>query len=261
MAVNSACRQKWTGLAAGLVLLIGLEGCSTTTSDQDIRRAALWAAATECARGKALTVDRIDDDGQVHGRFLAGGQQDASAFNACYSQKTKEGLRGAGGASGPAQILQSPPLIDPSAVHPPARLTSVAIQIINNRVLVPVVLNENQPATFLLDTGANITVITPDLARRAAVALPSGALKWKARVASGQEVGVSLIRVKSIRVGLARIENFGVAVYELGVLGGTGTAPLAVDGFLGEDFLGHFTMTVDPRAGTLTLQLAEPPAK
>ena len=31
----------WTGLAAGLVVLAVLGGCSTTTSDQDLRRAAL----------------------------------------------------------------------------------------------------------------------------------------------------------------------------------------------------------------------------
>jgi hypothetical protein len=162
-AVHIGSRQRWTGLAAGLVLLVGLEGCSTTTSDQDIRRAALWAAATECASGKALTVDRIDDAGQIDGRFLPGGQQDAAAFNTCHNQKTKERLGGAGGASGPAQIVQSPSPMDPSVVHPAARLTSVATQIINNSVLIPVVLNENQPATFLLDTSANITVITPDL--------------------------------------------------------------------------------------------------
>jgi len=30
-----------------------------------------------------------------------------------------------------------------------------------------------------------------------------------------------------------------------------------VDGFLGADFVGRFAMTLDPRAGTLTLQLAD----
>ena len=91
--------------------------------------------------------------------------------------------------------------------------------------------------------------------------MPSGALKSKARVASGQHIEVSLVRIKSIQVGLARIDNFAVAVYELGVLGGTATPPIAVDGFLGADFTGRFTMTVDPRAGMLTLQLADLPAK
>jgi predicted aspartyl protease len=118
-------------------------------------------------------------------------------------------------------------------------------------------LNGTQRATLLLDTGANITVVTPQIARRAGLEIPSGdgGSKSKARMASGQEVEVSLVRVKSIMVGSARIDNLQVAVYEIGVLD---NAPFAVDGFLGADFLARFTMTVDPRAGTLTLQLAGP---
>jgi hypothetical protein len=76
-------------------------------------------------------------------------------------------------------------------------------------------------------------------------------------MASGQEVEVSLVRVKSLRVGLARIDNLAVAVYEIGVVDGNAKPPLVVDGFLGADFVGRFAMTLDPRAGTLTLQLAD----
>jgi hypothetical protein len=55
---------------------------------------------------------------------------------------------------------------DQEVRRPPSRVTSVKIQTINNKVLVPVVLNESQTATFLLDTGASTTVVTADLARR-----------------------------------------------------------------------------------------------
>ena len=222
-------------------------------SDQEVRRAALWAAATECASGKhaSLKLDRVGDDGRVHVTVLPGGQQDVPAFNACFNQKAPEKLAAAGRATSPAQIVESGS----------SRVTSVTIQTINNRFLVPVVLNENQKATFLLDTGANITVVTPDLARRAGVELATGASKSKARIASGQEVEVSLVRMKSIRVGLARIDNFTVAVYAIGVLDGSAKPPIVVDGFLGSDFIGRFTMTVDPRAGKLTLQLDDVPVK
>ena len=80
-------------------------------------------------------------------------------------------------------------------------------------------------------------------------------------MASGQEVEVSLVRVRSMMVGSARIENLQVAVYEIGVLDNSKTAPLTVDGFLGADFLSLFTMTIDPWAGRLTLQLADGPVK
>lgn len=251
--MSIAPRARWTRLGAGLVLIGILEGCSTTnsittTSDQDRRRTALWAVATECAQQQkaSLRIDRVDDDGQVQVTVLPGAQPDVPAFTACYKQKAPATLATAERAATPAQIVESG-----------GRITSIPIQTINNRFLVPTVLNGTQRATFLLDTGANITVVTPQIARRAGLEVPSGAggSKSKARMASGQEVEVSLVRVKSIMVGSARIDNLQVAVYEIGVLD---SAPFAIDGFLGADFLGRFTMTVDPRAGTLTLQLAGP---
>ena len=117
------------------------------------------------------------------------------------------------------------------------------------------VLNERRTATFLLDTGANITVVSPDLARRVGMEVPSRSSKSTARMASGQEVYLSLIRLESITVGLARVDNFSAAVYDFGVVDTGVKPPIPVDGFLG-----RFTMTLDAKAGTLTLQLDEPPA-
>jgi predicted aspartyl protease len=266
--VNIAPRAGYTGL----VLLGLLTGCSTTTppvpaptSDQDPRRQALWAAATECAEGKqaALRVDRVDDDGQVQVTILPGGQPAVPAFTACFKQTAPVKLAAAGRAASPAQILEPRVAPEPSGGRPAPRATSVAIQTMQNRYLVPVMLNGTHRATLLLDTGANITVLTPQLARRVGIDLPTGpgASKSKARVASGQEVEVSLVRVSSIMVGSARIDNLQVAVYEIGVLDNSETPPLTVDGFLGADFLSRFTMTIDPRAGKLTLQLADGPVK
>ena len=158
-------------------------------------------------------------------------------------------------AGSPARIVESRLAPEPFPVVPtPSRVTSVRIHIVHNKILVPVVLNEHQTATFLLDTGANITVITPALARRLGVEGLPGEPKTKARMASGQDVEVSLSRLKSIGVGSARVDNFAVAVYDLPVLVPGATPPIAVDGLLGADFVGRFTMTVEPRAGKLTLQ-------
>jgi predicted aspartyl protease len=132
--------------------------------------------------------------------------------------------------------------------------TTVRIRQINGKLLVPVVLNDGQTATLLLDTGASMTVITADLARRAG-AEPDPA-RARARIASGQEVDVSLVRLRSIRVGTAQVGGLRVAVYELAALNRSPSLPVAIDGFLGMDFIGRFTMTLDPRAATLTLQPA-----
>ena len=148
--MNIAPRARWTGLGAGLVLLGLLEGCSTTMPDQDLRRAALWAAA-ECADGKAasLKIDRVDDDGRVHVTVLPGGQPDVPAFTACFNQKAPAKLAAAGRAASPAQIVESGVAPGPSAVRPASRVTSVTMQTSNNRFLVPVVLNDTHQATFL----------------------------------------------------------------------------------------------------------------
>ena len=142
----------------------------------------------------------------------------------------------------------------PLASDPAGPGTSVPIQFINNKFLVSVVLNDNYPATLLLDTGANHTIISPEMARRAgldAAMLPGRA---KLRMANGVEIETSVVRLQSISVGAARIANFGVAVFAFAVPGLDGQR-LAVDGFLGVDFLARFIVTIDPRAGRLTLQL------
>ena len=144
-------------------------------------------------------------------------------------------------------------------VRSASRVTSVTIQTVHRKILVPVVLNGNQTATFLLDTGANITVMTSTLANRLGAERPVGEPKVRLRMASGQDVEMSVIRLKSIGVGSARLENFVVALYDLPTL--PASPPITVDGLLGNDFVGQFTMTIDPRAGTLTLQLYDSPAK
>jgi predicted aspartyl protease len=106
-----------------------------------------------------------------------------------------------------------------------------------------------------------ITVITPHLARRAGIEIAPGGMQSRARMASGEEVQVSVIRLKSIRIGLARIDNLGVALYELGVMDKAAQPPLLVDGLLGADVLGQFTTTIDPDGGKLTLQLRDHPMK
>ena len=261
MPVSGGLLARATGLGAGLVLLGSLVGCSIPTSDQDTRRAGLRAAAIECASGKALKIDRVDDDGRVHGTFLPGGQQDVPAFNACYDQKVRARLGGAGRATSPAQIVQSPVPTAPSAVQPSSRVTSVPLRVANGKFLVSVVLNDTQTATFLLDTGANATVVSLNLARTLRLEPSQGEPKAKVRMASGQEIEMSVIRMKSIALGLARIENFGVVVYDLAAVAGSAGPAMTIDGLLGVDFLGHFTMTVNPKAGTLTLQLDDLPVK
>lgn len=253
----------WTGLAAGLVTLSLFEGCSTTASDPGMSQAALRAAALECARGKpALKVDRVDDDGQVHLTLLPGGHRDGTAFSACYSQKTAHTLTEGERAAAPAPLVASQSIMERSVGRPASRQASVRLRTVNNKFLVPVVLNDVQAATFLLDTGANSTVVSPNLVRTLKLPPFPGAPKAKARMASGQEVEVSVVRLNTIAVGAARMNNVGAVVYDIPAVTGSAGPAIKIDGLLGTDFLAGFTMTLDPRAETLTFYLDDDlPAK
>jgi len=147
---------------------------------------------------------------------------------------------------------------DAVATPPGSWSTSVPIRFTNNKFFVPVILNDRHQATLLLDTGTNFTLISPEMAQRAGLDFSAAGVQVKARIANGQEVQMPVVRLNSISVGTAKVVNFGVAVYAFTVRD-YGGRPLAVDGLLGLDFLARFTMTVDPRAGTLRLELDQPP--
>ena len=257
-AVDITSLAGCTGLATGLVAVSLLAGCATTASDQGTSPAALRAAATECARGRsALQVDRVDDDGRVHLTLLPGGHLDLTAFSACYSQKSARTSTEPGLSARPARTVESRSIIEPSVARTAPRQASVELRTVNNKFLVPVVVNDIRTATFLLDTGANSTVISPNLARTLNLRRLPGEPKAKARMASGQEVEVSILRLKAIAVGAARLRDFSVVVYDIPAVAGSAGPAIHIDGLLGADFLGRFKMTLDPGAETLTFHLDE----
>lgn len=236
---------------AAVVLALLLAGCASAPPEPDARRAALLAAAAECAAGKpGLTVQQIDPDGRVRVAVGPGGQREIPAFNACYAEKANARLSR-------AQIVEPSAPVNPGGAPSGARVT-VPIRMVNRKVLVPVVLNGAPPKIFILDTGANVTVVSPGLARTLGFEQVPGEARGTARMASGQEVEVTARRLASIAVGGARIDNFGVVIYDLaGVTQSVGSG-IVVDGLLGIDFVGRFTTTIDVRNQTLIFQLDEP---
>jgi uncharacterized protein YceK len=164
--------------------------------------------------------------------------------------------------SGPAQIpsptpfataAPRPPASPATAPARPAPLVtasapvSVPIQIIENIILVPVTLNRSHGATFLLDTGAQFTVLTPELAGRIGLVVPADAPTKAVPVVGGQHITIPFVRLPLIELGSGRVEDVEVGVYEVAP-----ESPL-IDGLLGVDILGRFTMTVDRAARQLRL--------
>ena len=115
-------------------------------------------------------------------------------------------------------------------------------------MLVPVSVNGVE-ATFLLDTGASVTIIRPALASRAGVEVPARARRMYVRVVGGERFLVPFVKVQSLRVGDAAVEGIDVGVFEA-----LGSFPASVDGVLGGNFLNHFKVTIDRQGRRLTLE-------
>ncbi|HXH84028.1 MAG TPA: retropepsin-like aspartic protease [Candidatus Tectomicrobia bacterium] len=148
-----------------------------------------------------------------------------------------------------AASLAACAMLDPGrgAASAPAGGSVVPVQIVQNIVLVPVVLNGRHGATLLLDTGAQYTIVNPEVAARAGLDAAAGTPRT-VRVAGGRTLEMPFVPLAALSVGEATVENLQVGVYR--------TAPSAriVDGILGADFLSRFTITIDRSARHLRLE-------
>jgi predicted aspartyl protease len=105
------------------------------------------------------------------------------------------------------------------------------------------------PYHFLVDTGAGITVITPQAAQRMGLV---GGRNIQAN-GMGGSVRVRTLELRSVRVGRAVVNDVAAAIIPLPpdftYQGDYGT----IDGVLGYSFLKHFAVTIDLRNHRLTL--------
>lgn len=105
------------------------------------------------------------------------------------------------------------------------------VEIIGNQVLVPVILKHEAKkikATLLLDTGASMTVLFEETARKLT---PDRGKKNKMRVAGGELIDAGLLTLSSITVGAIRKKEIQASVIKH-----QGPA-VDFDGLLGMDFL------------------------
>jgi predicted aspartyl protease len=113
---------------------------------------------------------------------------------------------------------------------------------------VPASVNNDGPHEFILDTGAGISLLTPELAERVGVTITEST----EGMGAGGKLPISLGVVESLAVGQARAERVQVAVTsELHRIGAVIGA--SVDGNVGYSYLKDFRLTLDYQK--LTLQL------
>ncbi len=110
-------------------------------------------------------------------------------------------------------------------------------------IFVHAVINRSHPAVFLLDTGATNTMITESDARMLEISTAS-TRRVKGLIADGSVVDMPLVRLASVEVGEARVENLKATVGNMRLLG--------------MDFLGSFDVTINAQAGQLVLTPKDP---
>lgn len=130
---------------------------------------------------------------------------------------------------------------------PPAATTVATGEDLSRRMTVPVTINGQGPFHFVIDTGADRTVISKELAEQ--LALPkSGTAKLHAMGGSAQ---VNMVRIDRIQVSDKISRKVRAAALPSKYVG--------ADGLIGIDSLKGQRIVMDFQAGTMTLQASDTP--
>ena len=106
------------------------------------------------------------------------------------------------------------------------------------QMIIPVLLNGSLRADMLFDTGAEITVLSTELAQNLGLLEEEGKPVRLGTIAS--DLQASLVRLDAIQVGEFLKNDFSVAVTDLDT-----STDKKFDGILGMDFLGSYAIQVD----------------
>lgn len=134
-----------------------------------------------------------------------------------------------------------------TAIVPTVVGGAVPFATMGHTVLVHAVVNQTEPVTLLLDTGATRTMLTPDIARRLGLSPAVDAPRSPIVMLGGQRAQIPLIRLASLAVG-----DSAVADLQVGVFTPLPHTPF-IDGLLGGDFLKRFTIKLDYARSRLQL--------
>lgn len=135
------------------------------------------------------------------------------------------------------------------ATQPPGQIT-VPVFRVGRSLVVQARLNGSRDAKLIVDTGADITILSNQVARDAGI-LPSSYINTVTLNTAGGPVRADVARLDTIAVGAAEVSHVPVALHDLP------DAPVGVDGLLGLTFLDKFLVTLDVQKGELHLRRRE----
>ena len=163
----------------------------------------------------------------------------------CWWRKTRKSAPGRGSCSSACGW----PRLEAQPPETTAAATEVAgIPLVRNgsHYLVDARLG-SQPARLLIDTGASLTMLTPDTLQRSGSGARATGRTGLFNTANGR-VSAPIYRLDALSVGDWRVSDLDVGVLELGDPG--------IDGLLGMNFLRHFQFFIDQNEALLRLSVA-----
>jgi len=118
---------------------------------------------------------------------------------------------------------------------------------IGNSIIVEVTINGSGPFSILLDTGANTTVLSPELLERLNIARGRQSVSMVGL--SGQPVQGFRVTLDSLALAGQSVEDLMVVSFDISHL-----SRMNVVGLLGQDFLNYFVMSMDNNSQQITLK-------
>ncbi|MGH7164707.1 MAG: retropepsin-like aspartic protease family protein [Nitrospiraceae bacterium] len=166
------------------------------------------------------------------------------------AQKPPTRPKGGPGEQPPAPSTGADPAMSPSeafAATQPSAYVRVPVLRAGHSWVVQVRLNGTRDAKLILDTGADITVLSYAVVRDLGI-VPSASAPTVTLGTVGGSVRADIVQVETISISEAEARNVTAAVHDLP------DAPPGVEGLLGMTFLEKFLVTLDSAKGELHLR-------
>jgi predicted aspartyl protease len=125
--------------------------------------------------------------------------------------------------------------------------TDLPVQLVNNLVFVPVRVGGSEPLSFILDTGASVTVVNRAVAERLKLDLAAG----EDATTGGGSVATASVSGVTLSVGDVSLSDVTLVAIDLsGLHAGLGRP---VDGILGYDIFQRYVVEIDYERGAVRL--------